>query len=189
MDFENQKRHASHGSGQFKVEAFKEIGENVIFEVGVLVFHPEQIRIGKNVYIGHRTILKGYYQNEIVIGDHTWIGQNCFFHGAGGIRIGKGVGIGPTVQILTSMHRSEDLTKPVLAHPLEFKEVVIEDGSDIGIGSIILPGIRVGEGAIVGAGSVVTKEVPPFCIVAGNPAKFLRKRGASELGASEDRHR
>lgn len=189
MDFENQKKRSSHGNGQFKIEELKEIGENVIFEEGVLVFHPEHIRIGRNVYIGHRTILKGYHQNEIVIGDHTWIGQNCFFHGAAGIRIGKAVGIGPMVQILTSMHRSDDFSKPVLFHPLEFREVIIEDGSDIGIGSIILPGVRIGRGAIVGAGSVVTKEVPPFCIVAGNPARLLRKRGASDLGPAEDRHR
>ena len=60
---------------------------------------------------------------------------------------------------------------------LEFGEVIIEDGCDIGIGSVILPGVKIGEGSIVGAGAVVTKDVLPYSVVAGNPAKSLRKRG------------
>lgn len=57
-----------------------------------------------------------------------------------------------------------------------FKEVIIADGCDIGIGSIILPGVKIGEGSIVRAGFVVTKNIPPYLVVAGNPAKSLRKR-------------
>jgi len=176
MDIVSHKKYVSHGSGSFKVEDFKALGNNVIFEKGVLVFHPKSISIGDNVYVGHNTILKGYYKNEMVIGDHTWIGQNCFFHSAGGIKVGKAVGIGPLVQILTSAHKDGDLSKPVLFHDLEFKEIIIENGSDIGTGSIILPGVKVGEGSIVGAGSVVTKDVSPYCVVAGAPARLIRKR-------------
>lgn len=80
------------------------------------------------------------------------------------------------VKILTSVHKENDLSKPVLFCDLEFKEVVIEDGCDIGIGSIILPGVKIGEGSIVGAGAVVTKDVPPYSVVVGNPARILRKR-------------
>jgi len=176
MNFENCKKYMSHGNGKFKISDFKSIGNNVIFENGVMVFHPENIVIGNNVYIGHNTILKGYYKNCICIGDHTWIGQNCFLHGGGGIKIGKAVGIGPMVKILTSTHKEEELSKPIIFCDLEFKEVVIEDGCDIGIGSIILPGVKIGEGSIIGAGSVVTKDVEPYTVVAGNPARILRKR-------------
>ena len=56
------------------------LGVDCVFEAGVLVFHPENIRLGRNVYVGHQAILKGYYRNEMVIGDETWIGQQCFFH-------------------------------------------------------------------------------------------------------------
>lgn len=167
--------HKSHGSGEFTVEQFKKIGKNVILEKGVLVFHPENIELGNNIYIGHQTILKAYYKGVLVIGDGTWIGQQCFFHSAGNIIIGSNVGIGPAVRIITSYH--DDKTEiPVLHNQILFKPVVIEDDSDIGIGSIILPGVTIGKGAIVGAGAVVTKNVPPYAVVAGVPAKVIRHR-------------
>lgn len=155
---------------------FKAVGQNIIFEKGVLIFHASNITLGNNIYIGHNTILKAYYKNELVIGDDTWIGQNCFFHSAGNIKIGKAVGIGPFVKILTSVHKDNNPDLPVLFHELELKEVIIEDGADIGVGSIVLPGVKIGEGAIIGAGSVVTKDVQPHSIVAGIPAKHLRFR-------------
>ncbi|MEN8208619.1 MAG: acyltransferase [Candidatus Fermentibacteria bacterium] len=176
MEIKGFKKYQTHGDGSFKRKDFKSLGDNVIFEQGVLVFHPENISIGNNVYIGHNTVLKAYYKNEMIIGDHTWIGQGCFFHGAGGISIGKAAGIGPMVRILTSSHSEPQLSEPVMSGELQFKAVEINDGCDIGVGSVILPGISVGEGSIIGAGSVVTKDVPSFCIVAGVPAKFMRNR-------------
>lgn len=176
MKISRYKKYQSHGDGQFDRDDFKSLGANVIIEQGVLVFHPENITIGNNVYIGHNTILKGYYKNEMFIGDNTWIGQGCFFHSAGGILIGEAVGIGPMVKILTSSHSEGESSKPVMSGELEFKAVRIEDGCDIGIGSVILPGISVGEGSIIGASSVVTKDVPSYCVVAGVPAQILRNR-------------
>lgn len=112
----------------------------------------------------------------MVIGDHTWIGQQCFLHSVGGLRIDKAVGIGPKVTILTSQHQALDRDVPIYFSPLEFAEVVLEDGCDIGAGAIILPGVRVGEGAIIGAGAVVTCDVPPYEIWAGVPARKIRTR-------------
>jgi acetyltransferase-like isoleucine patch superfamily enzyme len=176
LDYSNPKMHKTHGDGSFAVKDFKKIGENVIFEKGVLVFHPENISIGNNVYIGHNTILKGYYKNEMVIGDHTWIGQGCFLHSGGGIEIGKAVGIGPMVKIITSVHREDDFSKPLIFCDYEFGKVIIEDGCDIGVSAIILPGVKIGEGSIIGASSVVTKDVEPYTVAAGIPAKVLRNR-------------
>jgi len=170
------KLQQSHGNGEFKLKDLGRIGENVIFERGVMVFHPENIEIGNNVYIGHNTILKGYYKNKMIIGDDTWIGQCCFFHSAGGISIGKSVGIGPYVKILTSFHKEEQRNKPLLECELEFKKVIIEDESSIGISVIILPGLTVGKGAIVGAGTVVTKDVKPYTVVGGVPVRVIRER-------------
>lgn len=166
----------SHGTGAFSPEQFARLGQEVVFETGVLVFHPENIEIGDNVYVGHYTILKGYYKNKMIIGSGTWIGQQCFFHSAGGITIGNNVGIGPGVKILTSTHRLDDKSVPILHSPLEFAPVLIEDDADIGVGAILLPGVRVGKGAQVAAGAVVTTDVPPYAIVAGVPAKILRMR-------------
>ena len=171
------KDYQSHGSGHCSLEDFGAHGLGIVLEPGVLVFHPDRIFLGDNIYVGHNTILKGYYKNSIRIGDDTWIGQACFIHGAGGVAIGKAVGIGPKVSILTSSHGDDNLDLPILHQDLVFRPVTIGDGADLGVGSIILPGITVGEGAVVGAGSVVTRDVEPYTVVAGNPARVLRKRG------------
>ena len=176
MMSQNSHPFTSHGSGQFKKENFLELGENVIFESGVLVFHPKNIRISSHVYIGHYTILKGYYKNLMEIGYGTWIGQQCFFHSAGGIVIGSNVGIGPGVKILTSSHSLDELDKPILHSTIKFAAVTIEDDSDIGVGAIILPGVHIGRGAQVAAGAVVTSDVEKYTVVGGVPAKTIRMR-------------
>jgi len=178
MKFDSAKKYSSHGDGGFSPEDFRSIGRNVVFEKGVLIFHPENIILGNNIYIGHGAVLKGYFKNEMIIGDNTWIGAGCFLHSAGGIIIGQAVGIGPMVKIITSIHEDDDISRPILHNDIEFKEVIIEDGSDLGIGSIILPGVTVGKGAIIGAGSVVTKDVTSYHIAAGVPARILRQRGS-----------
>jgi len=166
----------SHGTGEFSLEQFAHLGEGVVFESGVLVFHPENIEIGDDVYVGHYTILKGYYKNQMVIGAGTWIGQQCFFHSAGGITIGRNVGIGPSVKIITSAHDLSDRDKPILHSPIVFAPVVIEDDADIGVGAILLPAVCVGQGAQVAAGAVVTGDVKPYSIVGGVPARLLKIR-------------
>jgi acetyltransferase-like isoleucine patch superfamily enzyme len=168
----------SHGSGEFDVTRFRKLGRNVVFERGVWVFHPENIEIGDNVYVGHNAFLKGYYKALMRIGSNTWIGQNCFLHSGGGITIGDYVGLGPGVQILTLSHRiDDDRATPIITREQDYAPVVIEDNCDIGVGSIILPGVVIGTGSMIGAGSVVTRDVEPYSVVAGNPARVLRKRG------------
>jgi acetyltransferase-like isoleucine patch superfamily enzyme len=166
----------SHGDGSFRREDFASIGTKVIFESGVLVFHPETISIGENVYVGHRAMLKGHPAGRMSIGENTWIGQNVFLHSAGGIRIGRNVGIGPNVTMLTSYHKDVGRGTAILDSPLDFKEIVVEDGVDIGVGAILLPGVTVGRGTQIGAGAVVTKDVPAYTVAAGNPARILRSR-------------
>lgn len=170
------RRFQSHGDGTFTREQFKSIGEHVIFEVGVRVWHPETISLGENVYVGHDAMLKGYYKGALTIGDDTWLGQGVFLHSAGEIHIGARVGMGPFVKILTSVHEEAGREVPILASPLRFAPVVVEDDADIGVGAILLPGVTVGQGAQVGAGAVVTRDVPAYAVVAGNPARILRMR-------------
>ncbi len=178
MDFSNINKPSSHGNGKYQIKNFNYFGKEIVIEDGVLVFHPENISIADKVYIGHQTILKGYYKGELFIGEGTWIGQYCFIHSAGSVKIGKSVGIGPYVKILTSVHEDLDISIPYIVNPLKFSSVLIGDGADIGIGSIILPGVMIGEGAVIGAGSVVTKNVEAYTVCAGVPARFLRNRTA-----------
>ena len=167
---------SSHGSGRFELTQFAKLGQGIVIEPGVLAFHPENIEIGDDVYIGHYTILKGYHQNKMIIGSGTWIGQQCFLHSAGGLTIGHNVGIGPAVKIITSYHAEEGVHVPIMHSRIEFAPVVIEDDCDIGIGAIILPGVTIERGAQVGAGAVVTRHVEPYAVVAGVPARILRMR-------------
>lgn len=167
------KPYTSHGTGEFNIRQFGSIGANVVFEAGVLAFHLENIYLGDNIYIGHYTILKGYHQNKMTIEDNTWIGQGCFFHSAGGLSIGRDVGIGPGVKIITSNHVLEDHDRPILHQKLEFNEVHIEAGSDIGVGAIILPGVRIHRGAQIGAGAVVTGDIPAHAVAVGSPARVI----------------
>lgn len=165
----------SHGTGIFSPDQFAKLGDGCCFEPGVLVFHPENIELGSNIYVGHQAILKGYHKNKLVIGSGSWIGQQVFMHAAGGIEIGERVGIGPGVKILTSEHNFGD-HGPVMDAPLRFEPVRIGHGADIGVGAIILPGVTIDDGAVIGAGAVVTKSVRAYHIAAGVPAKHIGER-------------
>jgi acetyltransferase-like isoleucine patch superfamily enzyme len=167
----------SHGTGRFDRSQLGHCPDSVVIEEGALIFHPENVFLGEDVYVGHYAILKGYYKNQLRVGRGTWIGQGCFLHAAGGIEIGEIVGIAPNVSIITSVHNEPGLDRPIMAGELGFAPVRLEDGCDIGVGAVILPGVTVGRGAQVGAGAVVTRDVPPLAIVAGSPARVLRMRG------------
>lgn len=186
-----RKNPRSHGTGEFARSELGACPDSVVLEPGVLVFHADRVFLGESVYVGHGAILKGYYKNELRIGAGTWVGQRVFMHAAGGIDIGEDVGIGPGVSILTSAHELPGVAAdgaaessvqaadplgdtPILHRPIRFAPVRLESGCDIGVGAIVLPGVTIGRGAQVGAGAVVTRDVPPRAIVTGNPARVLR---------------
>jgi acetyltransferase-like isoleucine patch superfamily enzyme len=168
----------THGTGVVEVAALAHCGAGVVIEPGALIFHPENVWLGDDVYVGHQAILKGYYINQLRIEDGAWIGQQAFLHAAGGLTIGRRVGIGPGARIITSRHALPAGLPPegyaIMDGPLELLPVVLEAGCDIGVGAIILPGVTVGRAAQVGAGAVVTGDVPPGAVVAGVPARPLR---------------
>ncbi|HMJ03206.1 MAG TPA: acyltransferase, partial [Conexibacter sp.] len=155
-------------------------GEGTVIEEGVLVFNAAHVHLGADVYVGHRTMLKGDTRGELRIEAGSWIGQDCYFQSAGGIRVGARVGIGPRVMILTSTHEETAWPAPIIEAPLTFAPVEVGAGCDIGIGAVLLPGTRLGRGVQVGAGAVVLGEVPDGAVVAGVPARVIRHRpGAS----------
>jgi len=86
------------------------------------------------------------------------------------------VGWGPGAKVLGSTHTGEPIDVPIIATSLVVKPVVIGYGADVGTNATILPGVRVGAHAIVGAGAVVTSDVPDYAIVAGVPARIMRFR-------------
>ena len=153
----------------------KSFGNGVKIGVGVLVLHPHTFEIGDAVFIGNQTYLQGRHDGRCVIGAHTWIGPQSYFD-CRDLELGEYVGWGPGAKVLGSEHTGEPADVPIIQTDLVIKPVRVGDGADIGVNAVLLPGVHIGTGAIVGAGAVVTKDVEPYAIVAGVPAKFLRSR-------------
>ena len=163
----------THGHGLDGKDKLGVVGENVVIEDGVRIFFPENIEIGNNVYIGHDTILKAYFDCKLRISDGAWIGPQCFIYASGAIHIGRDVGIGPGVKIMSSGHQTNKPTDPILHRPITYKPVLLDDGCDIGAGSIILMGVNIGKKVQIGAGAVVIDNIPAGKTAVGVPAKIL----------------
>ena len=115
------------------------------------------------------------FATDIKIGNGSGIGANCSI--PTGVTIGENVMMGIDILMFTNEHRHDDINIPMGAQgrtPVE--PIVIEDDVWIGSRSLIMKGIHIGHGAIIAAGSVVTKDVPPYEIWGGNPAHFLKSR-------------
>ncbi|KWE48902.1 transferase [Burkholderia ubonensis] len=108
---------------------------------------------------------------DISVGRNVFVNQNCTFYDLGGLDIADDVMIGPNVSLITTGHPIEPSQRRdfVVAKP-----IVIERNVWIGAGATIIGGVTVGENSVVGAGSVVTKDVPPNTLVGGNPARVIR---------------
>lgn len=130
------------------------------------------IKIGSKVQLHNGVKLSAWgneNHSEIIIGSNTAIGDRTEIHAGQRIEIGSGCNIAWNVCIMDrDYHKFNTPTE-------EFKPVKIEDNVWIGCNCIILKGVTVGEGAVIAAGSVVTKDVPPKTLVGGNPAKVLKE--------------
>ncbi|MEZ4714209.1 MAG: acyltransferase [Caldilineaceae bacterium] len=109
---------------------------------------------------------------RLVIGQGCWFNLGCFFDLGANITIGNRVAFGHAVMLLTTTHQMGDLARR--AGPFYTKPICIEDGAWICARSTILPGVTIGEGAVVAAGAVVTKSVEPNVMVGGIPARPIR---------------
>jgi acetyltransferase-like isoleucine patch superfamily enzyme len=118
---------------------------------------------------------------KLKIGDRCAFGQGTFLTCGGGITMGNDVATGPDAKIWSVNHIFEDPDVPWMKQGFEHKEVIIEDDVWIGASTFVKPGVRIGKGAIISAGTILSKSVPPFAIVAGNPGRVVgwRKRPES----------
>jgi len=153
----------------------KRAGHGLRIEPQVVWKHAETIEIGDAVFIGAHTMIQGRFDGLCRIGNHVWIGPHSYLD-ARNLVLEDYVGWGPGAKVLGSSHTGEPVQLPIIATPLTIKPVVVGYGSDIGTNATLLPGIRIGANAIVGAGAVVTEDVPDYGVVAGVPARILRFR-------------
>jgi acetyltransferase-like isoleucine patch superfamily enzyme len=142
---------------------------------GIVMKHPERMELGDAVFIGAQTMIQGRYDGTCRIGNHVWIGPHAYFD-ARNLILEDYVGWGPGAKVLGSSHTGEPIDVPIIATELSIKPVVIGYGADIGTNATILPGVHVGPHSIVGAGAVVTVDVPEYAVVAGVPARVIRHR-------------
>lgn len=151
-------------------------GAGLRIEPGVGFKHPETFEIGDGVFIGSQAFIQGRFDGRCKIGHHVWIGPQSYFD-ARDLVLGDHVGWGPGAKVLGSAHTGMPVELPIIETDLVIKPVRVEDWADIGTGAVLLPGVTIGKGAIVGAGAVVTHDVPAFAKVAGVPAKVIGWRG------------
>lgn len=125
-------------------------------QVTTVVHRLRGVHVGKGSRIARSVLIDDSRPDLITIGKNVWVTAGC--------------------QLLC---HQRDLSEykvgvPVMDLPLKYAPILIKDGAHIGIGSIIMPGVTIGEGAVIGAGSVVTKDVPAHCVAVGVPAKVIR---------------
>ncbi len=141
---------------------------------------PNGIEIGEDTIVMHGAILHVYnFRNlpnaGIKIGRKSLIGEYCVIRGQGGVEIGDRVYTSPFTQIIAVNHVFDDRTRPFTEQGITAQGIVIEDDVWLGAGAIITDGVRVGKGAVVAAGAVVTKDVAPYTVVGGVPAKVIKE--------------
>jgi acetyltransferase-like isoleucine patch superfamily enzyme len=164
---------------------------------------PRHIHAGRNVFIGSDSYISGLSVRGVrladdvriregawiqatstldhpgvglVIGEGTYIGPRVILGAGGGIRIGARVTFGAAVHLLAENHEFGDTTRAIQSQGVTRDGILVEDDVWIGNGAILLDGVTIGRGAVVGAGSVVTHDVPPGAVAAGNPARVIRQR-------------
>ena len=155
------------------------IGRGTIVREGSQLFNCANIKIGNDCLLQGSVYLRAGVEGSIILGNGCALNSFCNFFGHGGITIGDDTQCGPGTTITTSSHNyMNDLT-------IEYKRVVIGKDVWIGANAIILPGVTIGDGCVIGAGSVVTTDLPPHCVVVGNPARVIKTIIQSPDGTKE----
>lgn len=163
------------------------VGKNFIAEdhVEIMALSQNGIHCGDNVTIGAFATIKpsSYYGRHLgeglVIGNHSNIGRYSYIGCSGQITIGNNVMMGPRVGLFAENHNFADTTKLIREQGVTREAITIHDNCWIASSATILAGVEIGEGSIVAAGSVVTKSIPPYSIVAGSPARIVSNRKES----------
>jgi acetyltransferase-like isoleucine patch superfamily enzyme len=175
---------ASIGPHNSRSKHFGSFGErSMIMWKPTTIFNEQYIHIGDDVLIGPGVALSAgmvpgqeCLMNPVVsIGDRCLIGRGSGIVGHFSISIGNDVWTGHHVYITDQNHGYEDVSMPISKQSQPERAVVIGDGSWLGHGSVVLPGVTIGRHVVIGANSVVTKDIPDFSVAVGVPAKVVRQ--------------
>lgn len=162
------------------------LGHGVYIDQGAYLHAcPNGIEIGPDSIIMHGAVLHVYNfrnlpRSGIKIGRDSLVGEYSVIRGQGGVTIGDRVYTSPFTQIIAVNHVFDDPTRPFIDQGITAEGIVIEDDVWLGAGAVITDGVRVGKGSVVAAGAVVTKDVPPYTVVGGVPARPLKSIGQAD---------
>src|SRR3954447_15548647 len=151
------------------------VGPDVTFEIG----RDAVVRLGRWSWIGHGTKIRAH-EGVVEIGAKTVMGQECTISAFQSVKIGRECIIADRVMLIDFDHGVVEVERPIRLQGIYKRDVAVGHNCWIGYGACILRGVTVGDNAIVGANTVVTKDVAPNSVVAGTPARVLRKRAAPE---------
>jgi acetyltransferase-like isoleucine patch superfamily enzyme len=129
---------------------------------------------GLESFIKDDVTIKGF--ENMKIGNNTAINKGCYFNAIGGINIGNNVAIAHDCSFHTNSHNYFNIKMPIGKQGQSYKEINIEDDVWIGCNTVILQGVTIGQGSVIGANSLVNKDIPNFSIAGGSPAKIIKKR-------------
>lgn len=154
-------------------------GRGVRFGQGLLIIGAQNISIGSSFSCWRHCTLAACNDGVIKIGDRVSFNANVYINACIGGRIvlGNDVLVAPNVVMRSSDHVTTDLDKPINQQGHTGKEIVIADDVWISSNVTIVGGVHIGRGAVVAAGAVVTRDVEPYTIVGGIPARFIKNRG------------
>jgi acetyltransferase-like isoleucine patch superfamily enzyme len=163
------------------------IGNGSVIESGARLrcLSRDGIVLGRRVTVGKYALIEctgvlWHLGVGLKVGDDSSIGDYGFIGCGGGVTIGNNVLMGQRVSFHSQNHNFDEVGSSIKSQGVASKGIVVDDDCWLGSGAIILDGVHLGSGSIVAAGSVVTKSFPENSIVAGNPARLLRTRGATE---------
>jgi acetyltransferase-like isoleucine patch superfamily enzyme len=159
------------------------LGEETYVRRPMICNEPHRLAIGSRCTIGPglkvQTLDHWFEQRfdpKVEIGEDTYIGGNCELVSACGIRIGKGCTLSDNIYINDAAHGLDPRDGLMPDRPLVTKGIIqIGDGSFLGRGVTVLPGVTLGMNCVVGSGSVVTRSAPEYCMLAGNPARIVAR--------------
>jgi acetyltransferase-like isoleucine patch superfamily enzyme len=136
-----------------------------------------RITLGDDVWLSRECYVVAHHDAEVRIDPRAYVGHRCLLYGHGGIRIGCDALLANDVQLICGNHTFARRDIPIRAQPTVEKPITIGDDVWLGASAIVLGGVTVGRGSIVGAGAVVTNDLPPYSIARGVPARIVGERG------------
>ena len=162
--------------GRLQTDGLCFIGPGVKFEIG-----PDAVvRLGRWSWIGHGSKIRAH-EGEVSIGAKTVMGQECTISAFQHVSIGRECIVADRVMLIDFDHGVVEVERPIRLQGIYKRDVEVGNNCWIGYGACILRGVTVGDNCIVGTNSVVTKDVPDDTVVAGMPARPLRKRPAPKV--------